>query len=157
MKKTIAQKGLPVQAGFSLIELLVVIAVLGMLATFVIVRFTGVQLTAVDTKRQSELRQYQNALEIYATKKNSLYPPDLDVAAVDLCGNPINLSISCAQDPKVSQGWKDYWYQSNVTGTDYVLYSQLERTEEFFVLCSDGQVGKMPDNWTGPLSGVCPL
>lgn len=150
--------------GFTLIELLIVIAVLGSLAGIVVVRFTGAQSAALDTKRKSELRQYQNALEIFATRNNSAYHISTStIDASSMCTAIGLTSGSCPNDPKFSSGWQNYRYQSNASGTDYVLWVELEKdatgdniNHDSFVLCSDGQAGIMISTWTGPTGGVCP-
>lgn len=144
------------KSAFTLIELLIVIAILGSLAAFVVIRFTGAQSQALDTKRKSEVKQYQNALEIYATKNGGNYVTQTStVTAYSVCAT-LGLS-SCTHDPKISSGWPDYNYQSSAGGLNYVIWSKLEKTNDFFVVCSNGQTGSMPTNWTGPVSGACPL
>lgn len=149
---------------FTLIELLIVIAVLGSLAGIVVVRFTGAQSAALDTKRKSELRQYQNALEIFATRNNSAYHISTStIDASSMCTAIGLTSGSCPNDPKSASGWQNYRYQSNASGTDYVLWTRLEKLNtsgvaESFIVCSDGQAGVMPvTTWTAPTAaGVCP-
>jgi len=146
--------------GFSLIELLVVIAVLGSLATIVVLRFTGSQASARDARRQSDLRQYQTALEVYANRSNSLYPVQTSTVniATNLCGT-LGLS-NCPRDPQESSS-VFYRYQSDNSGTNYVLWANLERTNttgqsEIFVLCSNGKAGKTNSS-TSISGGNCPI
>lgn len=55
------------QKGFTLIELMVVIAVIGILAAIALVSLTGVQRTARDAQRKSDVASYDTALaRIYA-------------------------------------------------------------------------------------------
>ncbi|OGM33066.1 hypothetical protein A2803_03030 [Candidatus Woesebacteria bacterium RIFCSPHIGHO2_01_FULL_44_21] len=144
--------------GFTLIELLIVVAILGLLSTFAIIRFTGSQGSARDARRQSDLRQYQTALEVYANRSNSLYPVQASVVniATTMCGT-LNLS-SCPTDPSASASMF-YRYQSNAGGSDYILWATLERPDasgatQYFILCSNGNVGK---STTAPSSVVCPI
>lgn len=51
--------------GFTLIELLVVIAIIGLLATIVAVAVSSVQKKTRDTKRRTDLKEVQMALELY--------------------------------------------------------------------------------------------
>src|SRR3989344_7061863 len=110
--------------GFTLIELLVVVGVLGILATLGIVRLTGGQANARDARRQSDLRQYQTSLEVYANRSNSSYPVQASTVniATTLCGT-LGLS-NCPTDPQ-SSGTMFYRYQSNATGSTYVLWAFL--------------------------------
>lgn len=59
--------------GFTLIELLVVIAILGLLATIVAVSLTSARARARDSRRVSDLRQLELALELYYAA-NEQYP-----------------------------------------------------------------------------------
>jgi len=149
-----------INKGFTLIELLVVIAILGTLATLVIIRFSGAQETARDSRRQSDLKQYQTALEVYANRSNQLYPVRTSTVniATNLC-TVLNLE-NCPLDPRESSSFF-YRYQSNSSGMGYVLWALLERrnvsgVSEFFVLCSNGKVGKISST-IGISNGNCPL
>lgn len=59
--------------GFTLIELLVVMFIIGLLASLVIVNVSSSRKTARDTKRMSDLKTIQGALEMY-NNKNGSYP-----------------------------------------------------------------------------------
>lgn len=59
--------------GFTLIELLVVIAIIGLLSTLAVVALGSARVKARDSKRLSDLKQVQTALELYYTDK-SAYP-----------------------------------------------------------------------------------
>lgn len=59
--------------GFTLIELLVVIAIIGLLSTLAVVALGSARVKARDSKRLSDLKQLQTALELYYTDQGS-YP-----------------------------------------------------------------------------------
>lgn len=59
--------------GFTLIELLVVIAIIGLLSTLAVVALGSAREKARDSKRLSDLKQMQTALELYYTDNNQ-YP-----------------------------------------------------------------------------------
>lgn len=59
--------------GFTLIELLVVIAIIGLLSTLAVVALGSAREKARDSKRLSDLKQVQTALELYYTDNNQ-YP-----------------------------------------------------------------------------------
>lgn len=59
--------------GFTIVELLIVIVVIGILATLVLITFTGIQQKARDSKRKTDLGAVQAALETYYSSNNS-YP-----------------------------------------------------------------------------------
>jgi type II secretion system protein G len=59
--------------GFTLIELLVVIAIIGLLSTLAVVALGSARQKARDSKRLSDVKQMQNALELYYNDQNA-YP-----------------------------------------------------------------------------------
>ena len=54
--------------GFTLIEMLIVIAIIGILSSIVLVGLGPIQRRGRDARRQADLRQVQNALELYYNK-----------------------------------------------------------------------------------------
>lgn len=61
------------QKGFTLIELLVVIAIIGLLSSVVLASLNNARSNARDTRRLSDMKQIQIALELYYDD-NGLYP-----------------------------------------------------------------------------------
>ncbi len=59
--------------GFTLIELLVVIAIIGMLSTLAVVALNSARQKSRDSKRVTDIKQIQSALELYYNDKNG-YP-----------------------------------------------------------------------------------
>lgn len=66
------------QSGFTIVELLIVIVVIGILATLVIVTFSGVQQKARDTKRETDIKALASQLEVYYANNGS-YPALTDL------------------------------------------------------------------------------
>ncbi len=135
--------------GFTLIEILIVVAMLGLLTTMVSFTFRSSQAKARDAQRKSDLSQYRNALEAFANGHDGLYPSHLTTAvpADSICNaNELNLGTSCAKDPKDGEGSFRYYYLTDGTGgspatftaTKYVLYAYLERSADYWVVCSSG-------------------
>ncbi len=62
--------------GFTLIELLVVIAIIGLLATLSVVSLNNARERARDSRRVSDIRQIQTALELYHNAESE-YPVNL--------------------------------------------------------------------------------
>ena len=62
--------------GFTLIELLIVVAIIGLLASVVLVGLGGFRARGRDARRIADLRETQNALELYYTKNNA-YPSNI--------------------------------------------------------------------------------
>lgn len=148
--------------GFTLIELLVVISIIGILTTIGFVSFTSVQKSARDAGRKSDIKGYQSALEVFANKFNGLYPSRSSVVVVStaLCTD-LGLS-TCPEDPRVTQTGVPYGYVSNGSGsgsstaTEYVIFAALESKTNYFVSCSNGKTGELP-NTTSITSSTCPL
>lgn len=61
------------QKGFTIVELLIVIVVIGILATLVIVTFSGIQQRARDTQRQTDVNALQGHVEAYYAQTGN-YP-----------------------------------------------------------------------------------
>ena len=59
--------------GFTLIELLIVVAIIGLLASVVLVGLGGFRGRGRDARRIADLRETQNALELYYIRNNA-YP-----------------------------------------------------------------------------------
>ncbi len=64
-------------AGFTLIELIIVISIVALLSTIGITTYSSVQVDARNSRRKSDLRELQTALEAYKTKNNYRYPSTL--------------------------------------------------------------------------------
>lgn len=156
-----------IKKGFTMIELLVVISIIGILAALALVSFSSSQKQARDAQRKSDLRQYATSLEGYANKNNSLYPARPDSSGVDaqeiLCDD---LSLdNCPGDPKDDSANGYYYrYQSNgssstgaATSVKYVLWAQLENTENYWVVCSTGTSGAKEQSGFSVEGGVCPI
>lgn len=65
------------QKGFTLIELLVVIAIIGLLSTLAVVSLNNAREKSRDSKRVSDVKQLQTALEMYYTECGG-YPTGVD-------------------------------------------------------------------------------
>jgi len=59
--------------GFTLLEVLIVTAIIALIASFVVVNITSTKQKSRDVRREQDIKQIQNALNIYATNKG-LYP-----------------------------------------------------------------------------------
>ena len=106
--------------GFTLIEMLIVVVIIGILSSIVLVGVSGFRERARDTKRVADLRQVQNALEVYYAK-NTVYPnqpADWAGLATSLAG----LISSLPSNPKGS----DYTYVVSENKQHYVLGATLE-------------------------------
>lgn len=129
--------------GFTLIEILVVVAIIGILAALATVSYSAARAQARDAQRKSDLKQIQNALQLYFNE-NGTYPvsewsfpgygtpwiPGLDgkyisKLPVDPKGGP---SATC--QPRDSTTCFNYGYYSgswyDLNGRTYILTARLE-------------------------------
>jgi len=68
-----SMRSFKLQKGFTIVELLIVIVVIGILATLVIVTFTGIQQKARNTKRNTDINAINSHLEAFYAQ-NGYYP-----------------------------------------------------------------------------------
>jgi general secretion pathway protein G len=119
--------------GFTLIELLVVIAIIGLLSVLAVVALGSARQKARDSRRLSDLKQMQSALELFYTEKNE-YPVVADPATlgqgnysclnVDGFGSSGCANAFTAQVP-TDPGTGVYQYIS-ADGTTYTIQTMLE-------------------------------
>lgn len=64
------------RSGFTLIEMLIVVAIIGLLSSVILVGLGDVRKEVRDTRRIADIRQFQNAIEIYYSTNQS-YPADI--------------------------------------------------------------------------------
>jgi len=152
--------------GFTLVELLVAISIIGILVSVGLASFSAAQKQARNTNRKSDLRQYQNSLENFSTIKGGLYPSRITAAGVRLsttiCSD-LGLT-SCVEDTRYSQDTSFvYLYQSDgsdsgaVDASKYVIWTKIENSSNFWVICSDGKVGEKAQGGFSVIAGSCPL
>jgi general secretion pathway protein G len=119
---------------FTLIEMLIVVAIIGILASIVLIGLGPVQRQGRDARRQADLREVQNALELYYNKCGH-YPGTTDCATVAAAGEVewsdlstvlVGSAIGVNQIPTDPSGGQTYRYATNTGGTTYVLEADLE-------------------------------
>ncbi len=119
--------------GFTLIELLVVIAIIGLLSTLAVVALGSARVKARDSKRLSDLKQIQTALELYYTDQNTYPAGDnavLGSTSIACLGTGGFGAVGCTS-PYIGQipadpGTGQYIYTAG-TGT-YTITATLEGT-----------------------------
>lgn len=150
-------KKFQISSGFTLIELLVVISIIGILAALALTSYGGAQKQARDTQRRSDLAQYRNGLESYASVNDGLYPIHeaiYDVSGFCGEGTELNEFLSSCPTAPLAEGEETYYYRSDSSGTKYVLYSDLE-TAYYWYVCSSGKSDKTAVD-TAPTIDTCP-
>jgi general secretion pathway protein G len=88
------------ESGFTIVELLIVIVIIGILATLVIVTFTGIQQRARNTKRQTDINAIDSHLEAYNADQG-YYPTLTDMNTNSwVTTNLKGLDPAALQDPQ---------------------------------------------------------
>ncbi|HSX31002.1 MAG TPA: type II secretion system protein [Candidatus Saccharimonadales bacterium] len=108
--------------GFTIVELLIVIVVIAILATLVIVTFTGIQQKARDSQRQTDINALDSHIEAYFAS-TGYYPSYADLSSGTwVSGNLKGLDPQALVDPKggsIATGTGDathYGYAVNTGG-----------------------------------------
>lgn len=139
-------------AGFTMIELLIVITIIGILSAFFLTIFPASQRRARDTERRSDIKQYQTAIETYASRNDGNYPNfSGNTSTASFCATTLSLP-DCPDDP----GGVNL-YQVISTPNSYVIWARLQQPVNpvtYFIVCSTGEAG---ERTTQPISAVCPL
>jgi prepilin-type N-terminal cleavage/methylation domain-containing protein len=101
--------------GFTIVELLIVIVVIAILATLVIVTFTGIQQKARDSQRQTDVNALDSQLEAFYASKG-YYPTLADLQnSTWVKDNMKGLDPQSLLDPKDTAGQ----IQGTASATDY--------------------------------------
>lgn len=148
--------------GFTLIELLVVISIIGILAGLTLSSYSGAQKQARDSQRRSDLNQYRNALETYASANNGKYPTTSGNSLAQSSifaptGGPLISTFlgSLLNDPVSTYSY--YYYGDGVAGgLTYKMYATME-TGSYWIVCSNGKSGKKITTGAPAASSTCDL
>lgn len=108
-------------SGFTLVELLIVITIIAILSVIGLVVYGNFLKNSRDSKRQSDLKFIQSALENYHADQ-LYYPASLGTTLIS--GTKIYMT-RVPTDPKPSP-YPNYLY--TVSGTNYCLSAKLEGT-----------------------------
>jgi len=148
--------------GFTLIELLVVIAIIGLLSTLAVVALSSAREKARDSKRLSDLKQIQTALELYASDSNG-YPAGSDLTLGTGAGASLSKTAGFAASvsgttymgkvpANPTPGGAAYTYKTDaVAGTIYTIGFTLEEATGSL---ATGANCAQP---SGITSGACPV
>ena len=115
------------EKGFTLIELLVVIGIIGILSSTILVGMNTTRKQGRDARRIVDLRQVQNALELYF-QKNSAYPSSGTWAALTTSlttGSDAPGGISSIPNDPLSTQTYGYCYKAS-DRSSYILEATLE-------------------------------
>lgn len=138
--------------GFTLIELLVVIGIIGILTVLSVANFMSARERAKDAQKKSDLKQIQNALELYKMDQNPVaYPSDGSFLTPDTCwssGADCTGNIYINKTPSVQY----YYSRSADSALEYTLAACLANKAD-----KDGQnCDPNDEGWDYPCSSdIC--
>ncbi|MBC3765866.1 type II secretion system major pseudopilin GspG [Neptunicella marina] len=132
------------QSGFSLLEIMVVILIIGLLTAIVAPNILGNQETAQLKKAAVDIRQLENALEMYKLRNSTFPTSEQGLEALVSLPTIEPIPRNYPQDGFIKSLPKDPW------GNDYQLLSPGEMgTIDLYSNGPDGQPGTDDDigNW----------
>lgn len=135
-------KVLKSKRGFTLIEILIVVAIIAILSSVVLIGLGPTQRAGRDARRIADLRQVQNALELYYNRCG-YYPGPIPAATIGSCGTFVQKTsdgwvamTSALTDTNTNIGVSTisvdptsghtYYYGTNTTGSSYIIAATLE-------------------------------
>jgi len=120
--------------GFTLIEMLIVISIIALLASMILVGMGGARAKARDSRRIADIKNVQNALELYYSKYG--FYPDVQVGLNDpdgwqdfsdiLTDPEIGIGVSRIPKDPLSNVGQSYEYARSDDGQDYIIGAKLE-------------------------------
>ena len=135
------------EKGFTLIELLVVISIIGVLAGLASFNFQQARERSRDVQRKSDLKQIQNALELYKNDQRIQAYPDTATWENELVDGGYMKEIPVDPREQRTEGsWVDYVYTLDVGDSlKYTIISCLENESDISkdeidneVVCTQG-------------------
>jgi len=131
--------------GFTLIELLVVISIIGVLAGLASFNFQEARERSRDVQRKSDLKQIQNALEIYKNDQRiAAYPETADWQDDLVDGEYMKEVPVDPREQRADGSWVDYSYTRG-SALEYELITCLENESDITkddenndVICGQG-------------------
>jgi len=116
--------------GFTIIELMVVIAVIAVLSSIVLVLLGNAKEKSRDARRVSDMREIQNALNLYFTDNNRFprVTPAVDITGSDAFSTEMEAAGVISEMPTdpVNTGGSVYSYVSSENGAVYTISFCLE-------------------------------
>jgi prepilin-type N-terminal cleavage/methylation domain-containing protein len=110
---------------FTLIELMVVIAIIGLLAAAILASLSTASQRSRDASRIADIKQVQNALELYAADNGGKYPSVTSTFVSQLNSALVPKYIPVlSEDPMPTRA--RYRYQIPSSGTSYSMVIDLE-------------------------------
>lgn len=148
--QTLSAKRLAIIKGFTLIELLVVVGIIGLLVGLGTSYYSTAQKKARDSQRRSDLKQLQQALELYRQDKTApiAYPTESGVNTLGSCSG----ILGDAPTPAVVYLQKIACDPGSLTPTPY--YYNVDNTNLTYTVCACLEAGSAADSDCSDCSGL---
>ena len=140
--------------GFTLIELLVVISIISLLASVILVSLNKARSKSRDSKRISDLRQLQGAMELYFNENNQY--PQTDAISTPGSGwsgawatlLPSANIITMPKDPLNIATQYGYYYSMNQQPTGKCTYSAITMVNVYILATRLEDTASSPNSCT---------
>lgn len=130
--------------GFTIVELLIVIVVIGILAAIVVVAYNGISQSARNAAVQSELRSFQQKIEIWKAQ-NGVYPLASNLTAND--------GIKVNKNTYLAANGNNWYYCASDDQMRFAVGATAESSRRGYVF--DSETGLREEN-TVYGSSTCP-
>lgn len=111
--------------GFTLVELLVVIAIIGLISALAGVAYNTARQKSRDSKRLSDIKQIQTALELYYDS-NSSYPATLTLDGTGSLASGNTTFMALVPSAPTPPAGNTYTYTMDNSGASYSLRYSIE-------------------------------
>ena len=139
--------------GFTLIELMVVVAIIGLLSTLAVVALGSAREKARDSKRLSDVKQVQTALELYYTD-NNLYPVEASAVILGATNYACLNSASGLTTANCSDAYMGQVPADPLAAQDYTYLSADGSTYEIALTLEGAMGGFAAGSATATPSGI---
>jgi len=145
--------------GFTLIELLVVIAIIGLLSTLAVIALSKARQKARDSKRESDAKVLQTAIEMYATD-NGAAPTIAKITAANggtLTWDALGVALQdqLPQGVPHDPGDKIWCYCDNSDSGKYLIAVGLEETKKDIPGDLDADLTAVQGTYNSPSDCIC--
>ncbi len=153
--------------GFTLIEILIVVAIIAILASVVLVGLGPTQQAGRDARRLSDIREVQNALELFYNKCgfypggaaasgpcSSFTAPTTWATLTTLLTTTASLGVSSIPSDPSSN--RTYGYAYNSGATSYVVGAALENANNSVFTGYTAPPGSSADTWATDNASIKP-
>lgn len=97
------------RAGFTLLEVLLVLAILGVIGAMVVPQLLGQQKKAMVQTTQASIKNFEDAVELYAVGNDGEYPQGTEETVIELLMSPVDPVTGQSIQPILDEIPMDAW------------------------------------------------